>query len=438
MIALVCIAALATPQETAAARGMSGFRSVAVSDGPLLFFTRPENEAGEAWCVGYERAAETVYVFDPASTRAPQVIRAQPTRESRLYPHFLARLTSELALVEHSKRLGLLELHTGKWSGLLESDAATTLLEVRGSSVYFLESRRQEPNVQWLYVHDACASDGARRLTTLQFESAIPNHPSLVFEKPHRSVGRSRWTPPSDERGFLLITAAPDRRIVRVSREGVAAELMKFDERWDSDVVQVHESPDRRFMAIVGMRHGEWYGARDLVVVDTTPGGAVVSYRDALPAWTLPPSVPRGGNPDHLHVVWGGPGDKRSAWPGTAVLDSMTGHVLEQKETPLPTETSDQPISTGPIELNWDELNREPAGPYFDVSIGAVFYRGEKSPIRGSRRVDTKLLEPSGHWASFVLAEPWALQVLNAERREFRDVITGWVYDVHWIGASAP
>jgi hypothetical protein len=410
-----------------------------VSDGPLLFFTRPENNAGEACGSGDERTAETVYVFDPASTRAPQVIRAQPTRESRLYPHFLARLTSEFALVEHSNRLGLLELHTGKWSGLLESDAATTLLEVRGSSVYFLESRRQEPNVQWLYVHDVCASDGARRLTTLQFESAIPNHPSLVFEGLRSNLWGSAPPPPSDERGFLLITAAPDRRVVRVSREGVAAELMKFDKRWDSDIVQVHESPDRRFMAIVGMRHGEWYGARDLVVVDTTQGGAVVSYREALPPWTLPPSIPRGGNPDHLHVLWGGPEDKRPPWPGTVILDPNTGYVLNADEGPAATQTVGDWIRSEPeeIEIKWDELPRDPAGPYFEVCFGRLYYRGEKSPIPDSNHAET-LVAPGGGWASFAEDTPGAtqVQVLNAERREFREVITGWVYDVHWIGAS--
>jgi hypothetical protein len=417
LVSAICLASmsvLASPQDEAPAKMRSFVRPVSVSNAPLAFFSH-RGLLGTPHGVDNVDRMDGLYVFDPKTLGGPQLVYAIEGSTVGVLPYPVARPARDVLVVEQESRARVLDLATGTLTQLLPGENESEVIATEGADVFVLEHRSRDPRRSRLHRARFGSARDVERLTELTFED-------LVFVEPD---------------AFWLVTAADERRLVRVLRDGTVVESYPFRADWDASWCFVHLSEPSCYLAIEAIkthRDADEGDARDLVAYDRTAGTLVLEREGiktiSFGGWE--------GFRRRLRLAWA---NDDQLWirelPGT--IDLATGAV-----TPDPN-AFDEHIPNFSLRPSlpprpdwtvgrWAFMGRkDQVGPWFEATFGSLRFRNLDEPIVDG--ADICEVSPDGRWAMISTTNPDRLELVEGPTRLRFTVIDGWVYDFTWLPA---
>lgn len=358
-LVLVLVLTAAVTTASLACGRQPDFQPVEVGNGPLLFFTHHDLRP-DGW-------VDTTYVMDPTIHRQPVLL----LKDWQVHPQH--RFRSDLVLVEYRSRLLVLNLRSGKASFLLPENK-TQFVSVAGSRVFFVEllpaGGDKSRGVK-------LGGTGKGVTTTEEYYRGPENlyvadvegsaKPQRILDHPIEGVLSTT------KEAIWLVSTEPKRKLIRVTHDNQARDIVPFDSHWVTTRTKCAFSPHGRYLALETVHDAHDFNKeRELFVIDVQQRKITWQQeRISTAAWS------GWGHAPHLSCRWR---DEKTlffrSFPKwdlhlTSLVDIEAGKFL-----------SDEQVE------KWQKLlEKESSKParrrrigYFELEFGKAFFAGDGTP----------------------------------------------------------
>lgn len=342
-------------------------------DDPLLFFKLSYNVGHQGTSSG-----RALYLCDPEQGKGLQLLCSSARSLSPV-----ARVKSDLMLMNYLRSGFLLQLSSAEVTPLLPGKQETEVIAVEGDWIYFLGRKERDPRLvnprdyDHLYAMDVSGGEGSCLLSSNPVEKVISVEDQAIWVI---TPNESRV-----EEGELWALAGTDqRKLCKILKSGEIEEVHAVDEHWIGSSICGSFSPSGNYLAL-SAEHSERDQCleRDLVVIDLEERYICYS-RERISILDLSPGS--GSGLSDLLTSWEGDAKlKYSHSAGVAEVDILSGTA--QSGSGL---ASGDQSSVSNIRIS-DGL--------FDLHNGAFYFKGEESPLIDVARADHVAIDSKGCWA---------------------------------------
>lgn len=414
---------LAVGMPVAESRADDGFHPVDVGEGPLLLFYRPESANGDPYSNPNDRV-DTLYVFDPASPKKPQLVWRG---EAPPFARPVALVQKQTVVFELDDRIFLLDLKTGKTTNLRETKNQVEVVSVEHGKVYFVEHQERQKSFGFklgtgdddktvvedyfrprdvLYVCNTTKPSRAKKLADLKIEKILLEDDKHFWAVTFASTGRGR-------------------KICKISKSGGGEVVAPFPNGWVASLANIKLSPKKKYLAVASIHEKhDFHTERELIVVGLNKKEIVLSKS------ALKNKIRFGCCNTNIGLDW--PNDNVLFFDGALgfAFDITTGEKA----------TVAQVEALRAATYSSDIKEKERIG-FFDLSHGEAFLKGEEKPIasvldESGAMVRDLVIDEKGLWVAFASVKNSELFLVDGQTQKKNSVTTGWTYDLQWLRKS--